>query len=209
MKLYYFETPNGRKPCAVAKYLKVPVDYVHVDLGKGENKKAEYLAINPNGKIPALEDGDFKLFESHSIMAYLAHKAKSDLWPSDPIEQVKILQWLNWDTAHFSRHGGRMLWENFMKPHFGLGQTNQAEVEDALGFFKQFAAVLNAHLKGRSTIVGNKLTIADFGVASFLPTAKQAKLPLAEFPEIERWHDGLMEIPAWQNPWPQRNTAAA
>ena len=96
-----------------------------------------------------------------------------------------------------------------MKPHFGLGQTNQAEVEDALGFFKQFAAVLNAHLKGRSTIVGNKLTIADFGVASFLPTAKQAKLPLAEFPEIERWHDGLMEIPAWQNPWPQRNTAAA
>ena len=58
MKLYYFETINGQKVCAVAKYLDAPVEYVHVDLAKGEHKTPAYLAINPNGKIPALVDGD-------------------------------------------------------------------------------------------------------------------------------------------------------
>ncbi|MGI9407247.1 MAG: glutathione S-transferase family protein, partial [Hyphomicrobiaceae bacterium] len=107
MKLFYFETPNPLKPCAVAKYLGSPVEFVRVDLGKGEQKDPAYLEVNPNGKVPALEDGDVKLWEAHSIMAYLALKAGSDLWPSDPMQQIQVMKWLNWDTAHFSRHAGR------------------------------------------------------------------------------------------------------
>ena len=77
MKLYYFETINGQKACAVAKYLDAPVEYVRVDLSKGEHKAPGYLAINPNGKIPALVDGETNLWESSAIMCYLALKAKS------------------------------------------------------------------------------------------------------------------------------------
>ena len=58
MKLFYEQTINPRKACVVARYLNSPVDYVHIDLSKGENRTPEYLAINPNGKVPALEDGD-------------------------------------------------------------------------------------------------------------------------------------------------------
>src|SRR5262249_34926569 len=83
MKLYYSETLNPRKVCAVAKYLNAPVEFVHVDLRQGEQRKPPFLAINPNGKVPALEDGDTKLWESNAIMAYLAHAAGSDLWPRD------------------------------------------------------------------------------------------------------------------------------
>ncbi|MCB1515458.1 MAG: glutathione S-transferase family protein [Hyphomicrobiaceae bacterium] len=208
MDLYYFETPNGRKPCAVARYLNLPVTFRRVDLTRGEQKAAEYRAINPNGRIPALIDGDVKLWESHAIMAYLAQKAGSSLWPSEPLRQVEVLRWLLWDTAHFSRHAGRLFWENYVKRAFGLGEPNEAEVADATRYFLEFAQVLDAHLEGRDHIVDGGLTIADFGVASMLPTAAEGKLPLTEFAQIRRWHDNLLKIPAWREPWPSAKAAA-
>lgn len=202
MKLYYFETPNPRKPCAVATYLQSPVEFVRVDLTKGEQQSPAFLAVNPNGKVPALSDGEVRLWEGHTIMIYLAQKAGSDLWPRDPMKQIDILRWLNWDTAHFSRHGGTLLFENHIKGAFGLGAPDQAAIEEATGFFKRFAAVLDGHLEGRRYVLGDDLTVADFGLASMLPTAKEAKLPLGDFKEISRWHDGMMEIPAWRDPFP-------
>ena len=203
MRLYYFETPNARKPCAVAKYLGSPVEYVRLDLARAEHKQSDFLAINPNGRVPALEDGSFTLWESHAIMCYLARKADSDLWPTDEMAQFDILRWLNWDTAHFSRHAGRLFFQRFVKPHFGLGGPDPNEVEDATSFFNTFAGVLDTHLKGRDTIVGDGLTVADFAVAAVLPWAKEAELPLESFPEIRRWHESMMALPAWRDPFPQ------
>jgi glutathione S-transferase len=202
MKLYYFETPNPRKPCAVARYLDAPVEFVRVDLTKGENKTPDYLAINPNGKVPALKDGDTSIWESAAIMCYLAQKVGSDLWPADAAKQVDVLRWLQWDTAHFSRHGQTLLFENAIRGMFGLGETNAEAVEEAMEFWRRFAGVLDTHLKGRDSLVGDGLTIADFAVASILPTADLAKLPVEEFPQIVRWHNRLMELPAWREPFP-------
>lgn len=209
MKLYYFETPNPRKPCAVAKHLGSPVEFVRIDLSKGENKTPEYLAINPNAKVPALSDGNVRLWESHAIMAYLAEKAGSDMWPKDSARQIDVLRWLNWDTAHFSRHGGTLLFENHIKAVFGLGEPDATATEEATGFFKQFAGVLDDHLAGRDYLVGDSLTVADFAVASFLPTTREARLPLDGFAQISRWHEGLMQLPAWRDPFPAAQTAAA
>lgn len=202
MKLYYFETLNSRKVCAVAKYLKSPVELVRVDLAKGENKTPEFLAINPNGKVPALTDGATRLWEGHAIMVHLAQKAGSDLWPHESGMQVDVLRWLNWDTAHFSRHAGTLLFQNVIKAMFGMGPADPAAVEEAGGFFKQFATVLDGELKGRKWLLGEQLTVADFGVAAALPDAVAAKLPLQGFSEIERWHNNLMDIPAWREPFP-------
>lgn len=202
MQLYYFETPNARKPCAVAKYLEAPVDYVRIDLIKGEHKASDYLAINPNGKVPALRDGDLRLWEGHTIMIYLAQQAGSDLWPGDPKKQIDVLRWLNWDTAHFSRHAGVLFFENHIRGVFGLGETDEDAVKEAGGFFQQFAGVLDAHLHGRRYLLGDDLTVADFGVACQLPYASEAKLPLGAFGAISRWHDRLMELPAWRDPYP-------
>ena len=209
MKLYYFESPNSIKPCAVAKYLDAPVEYVRVDLTKGEHKQPDFLAVNPNGKAPALLDGDMRLWESHAIMAYQAQKAGSNLWPTDPVEQVDVLRWLNWDTAHFFRHAANLWSENVFKQVIGRGDPDEAAVEEATGFVRQFGAVLNDHLKGRSHLVGDRLTIADFIVATHLPMAKQARLPIEDFDEIRRWHDSMEAIKAWRNPWPERQPQAA
>jgi glutathione S-transferase len=203
MKLYYFETPNARKACAVARYLDVPVEFVRVDLAKGEHQTPAYLAINPNGKVPALEDGEMRLWESAAIMCYLADQAGSSLWPKDA-RQIDVIRWLSWDGSHFSRHAGTLFFEQVIKPQFGLGDPNRAAIDEAMSFFRRFAGVLNDHLKGRAYLVGDGLTVADFAVASMLPNAREAKLPIDEFAEIGRWYAQLEQLPAWREPFPSR-----
>lgn len=203
MQLYYYETPNPHKPSALARYLNSPVEFIRVDLANGENKTPEYLAINPNGKVPALVDGDTKLWECPAIMIHLAVKAGSDLWPSDVASQIDVIRWLNWDTAHFSRHAGTLLFNNYIKPNFGMGDPDTAAVEESSGFLRQFAGVLDNHLQGRDYILGDRLTVADFAVGSFLPSAKLGKLPLEGLEQIERWHNSLMQLEGWRNPFPE------
>ncbi len=207
MKLYYAELLNPRKACAVAKYLNAPVEFVHVDLGKGENRTPEFLALNPNGKVPVLETGGRSLWEANAIMCYLARVAGSDLWPDDD-RQIEVMRWLSWDSWHFTRHAGALYFEHIVKPMFGIGDADPAVVAEATGFFRQFAAVLNDHLRGRAFLVGDALTVADFAVAIALPYARRARIPLAEFPEIERWHGRLSELPAWLEPFPATRAAA-
>jgi glutathione S-transferase len=91
-----------------------------------------------------------------------------------------------------------------------LGQPPDAKaVEEATGFFKPFAEVLNDHLQARKYLLDERLTIADFAVAVTLPYAAEAKIPLASFPAIERWHARLNELPAWRQPFPATAAAAA
>jgi glutathione S-transferase len=209
MKLYYFETLNPRKACAVARYLNSPVEFVRIDLGKGENRTPEYLAINPNGKVPALTDGDKRVWEADAIMAYLAKAAGSNLWPSGGDDRIEVMRWLSWNAYHFTRHAGALYFQHIVKPLiFGTGPDPKA-VEEATGYFNQFAQVLNDHLKGRKFLVGDALTIADLSVAVTLPYAEKAKIPVSGFAEIERWHDRLNELPAWREPFPAAKASAA
>jgi glutathione S-transferase len=113
------------------------------------------------------------------------------------------MRWLSWDAQHFTRHAGTLYFQNIIKPALGMGDADRAAVDEATGFFKRFAAVLNDHLNGRSYLVGDAtLTVADFAVAVTLPYAEGARIPLTEFPEIVRWHDRLNELDAWREPFP-------
>ena len=209
MKLYYFESINPQKACAVAKHLGSPAELVRVDLAKGEHKAPEYLAINPNGKVPTLVDGESKIWEANAIMAHLARAAGSDLWPRDEDLQIELTRWLSWDAQHFTRHAGGLYFQFIIKPLFFGDKPDLAAVEEATGLFRRFAAVLDDHLRGRKYILGDTLTIADFATAITLPYAEKSKIPIAEFPEIERWHARLNELPAWREPFPQAVPAAA
>lgn len=202
MKLFYYETMNSRKACAVARHLDLDVEFVRLDLKKGEHRTPEFLAINPNGKLPALTDGSLKLWESNAIICHLALKAQSDLWPRDA-RQVDIIKWFSWGTDHFSRFAGILYFENIIRREFGMGDPDRQAIEEALGYVHRYAAVLNTHLSGRKYLVGDALTLADFVVATTLPYAEEAQIPIAEFTEVERWHARLMEQPAWSQPFPQ------
>ena len=182
MKLFYAEVLNPRKACAVARHLNSPVEFIHLDLAKGEHKRPQFLAINPNGKVPALEDGAIKLWEADAIMCHLARAAGSDLWPADDERKIEVIRWLSWNAIHFTRHGGELYFEHIIKPMFGIGEPDAAAVNEAIQSWRPFAAVLNDHLRGRKYLVGDKLSVADFAVGIALPYAEKGPHPTQGFP---------------------------
>lgn len=206
MKLYWSDVLSPRKACAVAKYLQSPVEYAYLDLGRGEHKTPDYLALNPNGKVPTLVDGSLVLWEADAIMCHLAARSDSELWPQDG-RQIEVIRWLSWNTQHFTRHGGTLYFEYIIRARFGIGTPDPAEVERATTEWRRFAKVLDQHLRDRRWLVGDTLTVADFAVAVTLPYAERAHIPLAEFPAIERWHERLNELDAWREPFPELVTA--
>ena len=157
--------------------------------------------MNPNAKVPVLLDAGKVLWESNAIMCYLAAKAGSDLWPRDE-RQIEVTRWLMWDTTEFAPQAGTLYFEHIIKPRFGMGKPDPAEIRKATQGFLRYAAVLEGHLRGRRYLVSEALSVADFAVAITLPYAKEARLPLDDFPEIQRWHAGLNALEAWREPFP-------
>ncbi|MGH8080452.1 MAG: glutathione S-transferase family protein [Lysobacter sp.] len=208
MQLYYCETPSARLACAAARHLDAPVELIHIDLKLGEQRHPDYLALNPNGKVPTLVHGDTVLWEAPAIVCYLAQVTGSPLWPAEPAAQIEVLRWINWSTAHFTRHAGVLFVERVIKSAFGIGEPSAAALEEATKYFRQFGKVLNAHLDGRRYLLGEPLSAADFVAASILPWSQAAQLPLQDFPHIVDWYGRLEALPGWRDPYPAADVAA-
>lgn len=189
-------SPNCRKVDAVAKQLGIELNTKVVDVRKGENRTPAYLAINPNGKIPTLVDGDLVLWESNAIQCYLASKKENDLWPKTNL-RYDIMKWQAWELAHFGTAARTLIFERLIKPMLGIGASDEARCAEAEANFKRFGEVLDRQLKGRRFVCGDQLTLADFCLASTLPFAEPARIPLGDFVEIRRWVASLEEQPGW------------
>jgi glutathione S-transferase len=212
MKLYVFP-PSARVLAIVAlkNHLALDCELIPIDLRRGGHLAPEYLALNPNRKIPALEDGEFVLWESNAILFYMAAKRpESGLWPSDLRGQADVLRWLAWESAHWDAEScGMVLLEKASKAVLGLGAPEPALIARGEQNFVRFAAVLDDHLKGRAWMIGERLTIADFSIGGLVPTAARLGLPLARFSEIGRWYEGLAALPAWQDAVAAKTVATA
>src|SRR5262245_24826007 len=104
MKLYVHPmSSNARRTVMVAQLTGLAPESVVIDLAAGENRKPEFLAVNPNHKVPALVDGDLVLWESGAICQYLAAKAgRTDLWPTEPAAQADVSRWMLWNHTHWA-----------------------------------------------------------------------------------------------------------
>ncbi|HTO08521.1 MAG TPA: glutathione S-transferase family protein [Myxococcota bacterium] len=200
MQLYVFPpSPRALKVRALASHLDLTVEEKLVNLFQGEQRAPAYAALNPNMRMPVLVDGDFVLWESNAILLYLAaKKPESGLWPSDARGQADVVRWLNWESAHWSPGATPIAFERVVKKLAGLGDPDPAEIARGEKLFHPLAAVLNQSLRGRQWLACNRLTIADFAVATGLVFADAASLPLAGYPEITRWYDGFRKLPGWQ-----------
>jgi glutathione S-transferase len=199
MKLYYNPiSPNVRRVRLTAAVLGTDLEEQKLDFAKGEHKSPEYLALNPNGAVPTLVDGDFVLTESRAIMQYLASKKpESGLLPTDEAARADVTRWQFWDAAHFSPQVGTVAFERVFKRMMGRGEPDERKIEEALSNFRRFAAVLDKRLEGRQYVVGNTLTIADLTLASSLMYSKQAEMPLAEFASVQALFARISELNAW------------
>ncbi len=210
MKIYWIKAQAPRRVLALVKHLGVKAEAVEVDARGGGLKTPDYAVLNPNMKAPTLVDGDVVLWEASAIMAYLCIRAGSDMWPArDPVEQVEVLRWLSWNDCHWSPAVGPFYFEHIVKATFGLGAPDSASLVPKVANLVRFARVLDGHLEGRSYVACGRLTIADFQLASMATYWRESEMPLEAFPNIVRWIDGLMRIPAWSDPWPADERAAA
>jgi len=100
-------------------------------------------------------------------------------------------------------------YEKGSKAVLGLGPPERAFVARGEQNFSRFAAVLNDSVTGKTWVVRNRLTIADFSIGGLFPTAERMALPIAQFPEICRWYDGLSSLPAWREAVAARDAALA
>ena len=102
MKLYVLPpSPRAFKVIALKNHLGIECEMQLVDLSKGDQFTPTYIAMNPNSKMPVLEDDGFVLWESNAILLYLASKKPhSGLWPTDPKDQADVVRWLAWESAH-------------------------------------------------------------------------------------------------------------
>lgn len=200
MKLYMNPlSPNVRRVRLTAAVLGMTLEEHGLDFSKGEHKAEGFLAMNPNGAVPTLVDGDFVLTESRAIMQYLASKKpESGLLGKDDAQRADVTRWQFWDASHFSPHIGTLAFEKVIKPMMGMGDPDQAKINDGLTNFRRFAAVLDKRLSKAKYVVGDALTLADLTLASSLMYSKQAEVPVADFPNIAAWFERIQALEGWK-----------
>jgi glutathione S-transferase len=208
MKIYWIKAQAPRRALALVKHLGLEAEFIETDFPT--LKSPGYGEMNPNLKSPTLVDGDFVLWESSAIMAYLAIKAGSDMWPAhNPAEQVEVVRWLSWNDCHWAPVTGPFYFEHVVKATFGIGQPDRAALEGKAADLERYAKVLNDHLEGRRFVACDRLTIADFQLASMASYWRESEMPLKPFGNVVAWIDRLLSIPAWADPWPERAPVAA
>jgi glutathione S-transferase len=210
MKIYWIKAQAPQRVLALAKHLGIKADFIEVNLMAGGLKSAAYEALNPNKKVPVMVDGDQVLWESSAIMTYLCIKAGSDMWPSqNATEQVEVLRWLSWNDCHWAPAVAPFYFEHVVKSTFKLGPPDREALTSKVSDLQKYAAVLEGHLAGRNYMACERLTIADFQAASMASYWRESEMPFDAYPNIVRWLDRLMRIPAWAQPWPTEKEALA
>jgi glutathione S-transferase len=170
----------------------------------GHNSSPEFLAINPNGTVPVLRDGDFVLWESNAIMWYLAERhGDTALWPRDPRRKASIAKWQVWQAAHLSPAADGLMYEAFVRPMMKQ-QTDPAVLDALTRSFHRWCKVLDDALASSEYLANDTFSCADIAAASALMYAPMAKMPLDGYAHVGAWLARIHARPSWQATEPQR-----
>jgi glutathione S-transferase len=192
MKLYGFPPTRSIRVLWTLRELGVDFEFVNVNLMAGENRHAEFLAVNPAGKLPALVDGDFVLTESVAIVLYLAEKyPDKGLLPGELEPRAQVHRWLLFTATELEQP----LWR--ISRHTALYPKEKRlpdEVPLARQDFRDMAAVMEEHLRGRQFLVEGSVTVADLVAAYTLDWANEIHL-LEGFPRLRDYMEGMYSRP--------------
>ncbi|NMM25834.1 MAG: glutathione S-transferase [Glaciimonas sp.] len=194
IELFTAATPNGHKISIALEELQLPYTMRVLDFGKLEQKQTEFLAINPNGRIPAIVDhaaGDFAVFESGAILIYLAEKT-GKLMPSDPRGRSDVLQWLMFQMGGI---GPMMGQANVFYRYFP--EKIQPAIDRYQGECTRLFRVLDGHLKDHEYLAGD-YSIADIANWAWVRTHRWSGVSVEAFPHLKRWLALIRARPAVQ-----------
>ena len=169
-------------------------------------KTPSFLAINPNGLVPALADGALVLTESLAINLYLAKKAGAPIGPRDLAEDGQMTMWSFWAATEAEPHAMQILLNRAYLPE---AERDPAKAEAAAQALAPKFAVLDAHLAGRDWLVGDRFTVADINTAEVLRYASLAQGLFTDAPNVERWYHTCQARPAFQEMMRRREAEPA
>jgi len=188
MKLYQVPvSPNCQKVVALAREVGVPLTLAAIDVFKGGARTPAMLALNPNGRLPILEDGEFVLWESNAMLAYIAGAAgRLDLAPNAARERAEVERWTYWQGAHFGPAVRKVAFERIVKKLAGLGAPDEAMIKAGSEEFAVVASVLESALDSKEYVCG-RLTIADFALAPYAAVTESCGLDIGAYPRAKAW----------------------
>ncbi|PTB19634.1 glutathione S-transferase [Trinickia symbiotica] len=194
--VYSWATPNGHKVHIMLEETGLEYRVHAIDIGAGDQFKAEFLAISPNNKIPAIVDADgpggkpISLFESGAILLYLADKTGKFL-PADPVARYATLQWLMFQMGGI----GPMLGQTH---HFRVYAPEKIEyaINRYTNEAKRLYGVMDTQLSKTQYLAGDDYTIADIAAFPWTRSWQNQGIELSDFPNVKRWHEAIAARPA-------------
>ncbi len=169
-------------------------------------RSPSFLAINPHGLVPAIEDGDLVLTESLAINLYLAKKAGPPIGPKDLAEDGQMMMWGFWAATEAEPHSLAIQMNRAMLPE---AERDPAKAEAAAMALAPKFAVLDAHLAGRDWLVGDRFTVADLNTAEVLRYASLAPDLFTGAPKVKQWYDACQARPAFKEMMRRREAEPA
>jgi glutathione S-transferase len=199
IKFYNFPlSGNGRRVHFALEEMGLPYEMQVVNLLAGDQKKPEYTAINPNGKIPAIVDDGLVLYESFAIVYYLSEKSQK-FFPKDASSRAKVMQWMFYLAAQVH--------ESFATPWFQFAlvpepNRDMKAITAAQERARNYLGIMEQALSTNEYLTG-VFSIADISVASAINLHHGAQIDLSSFPKVRGWLDRVRARPAWQKTEPK------
>lgn len=198
IELHAFDTPNGRKISVALEEMGVPYAVTTVDIRNGRQFEPEFLAISPNGKIPAIVDTEgphgkpVSVFESGAILLYLGEKTGRFL-PQDLAKRIPVLEWLMFQHGGFGPIPGQvhhfLTVENENDRRYGLERYSKET--------RRLYSVMDRRL-AEHAYFADELSIADFAILGWAWRHPRHKVDLADYPHVQRWYEAMMARPGVQ-----------
>jgi glutathione S-transferase len=191
--LYGHPFSRAHRVMWMLKELGIAYNHVPTPFTDGSTHQPEFLKVNPNGRVPALSDGEQTFFESLAINLYLARKFCGPLAPRDLTEEGLVTQWSFWVVTEIEKP---MLLASANAMLFAEGSRRADELAAMVDKLDRPFKVLNDHLSGRDWLVGDRFTVADLNVSAVMTLGVLAGLPIDCHPRLWTWLQRCIERPA-------------
>ena len=192
LRIYGIARTRAFRALWIAKELGLAYEHIPVEIGQAGARQAEYLAINPNGRLPAIDDDGFILWESLAITLYLAKKHSTGrLYPAALEGEAKAWQWSLWSVQEVDR--GVNIW-SLHAIRLPAEDRDPARLAEALKVIAGPFKVLDGALAGRPYLLGDEFTVADLNVAAVISRAVEMDMPAT--PRVAAWLKRCLERPA-------------
>ena len=195
IKLYGISASRAFRPMWLMEEIGLDYELIPVDFRKGENWTKDYLAINPNGKIPTLVDDDLVLYESMAINLYLAKQYGGDFYPDDPAQEALANMWSYWVMTEVEYSLLTILLNTRLLPE---EQRKPERIERNLLVLEKPFAVLNDALEGKTFLIGETFCIADLNVAAVISWCRPARVNLKRWSNMKDWLERCISRPAFK-----------